>query len=111
MANSVAYDNNTIKVGDTISIDYKFKDGEKERTQAFRGIIVKIAGKTPETRLITVRKISKIGIGVERLIPLASPNIVSLKLIRTGSNQKAKLYFIRDLTEAEVRNKLYRAKK
>ncbi len=111
MANSVEYEKNTIKVGDTVSVDYRFKDGEKERTQVFRGIIVKITGKTPETRLVTIRKISKIGVGVERIIPLASPNIVSLKLIRKGSNQKAKLYYIRDLTEAEVRNKLYSTKK
>ena len=80
MANSFMFDKSVLKVGDTISLEYKIKDGEKERTQLFKGILLMVKGNTPQTRAITIRKISKIGIGVERIIPLASPNIVSLKI-------------------------------
>lgn len=111
MANSFVLNNTEMKIGDTVSLEYKFKDGDKERTQLFKGILVQVKGKTPETRIITVRKISKIGVGVERIIPLSSPNIVSLTLDKKSTFEKAKLYFIRDLSESETRNKLYNAKK
>lgn len=111
MANSFELNKTEMKIGDTISLEYKFKDGEKERTQLFKGILVQVKGKTPETRIITIRKISKIGVGVERIIPLSSPNIVSLTLDKKSTYSKAKLYFIRDLSESETRNKLYNAKK
>lgn len=111
MANSFELNKTEMKVGDTVSLEYKFKDGDKERTQLFKGILVQVKGKTPETRVITVRKISKIGVGVERIIPLSSPNIVSLTLDKKSTFSKAKLYFIRDLSESETRNKLYNAKK
>ncbi|MFZ2026706.1 MAG: 50S ribosomal protein L19 [Microgenomates group bacterium] len=111
MANSFELNKTEMKIGDTISLEYKFKDGDKERTQLFKGILVQVKGKTPETRIITLRKISKIGVGVERIIPLSSPNIVSLTLDKKSTYSKAKLYFIRDLSESETRNKLYNAKK
>ncbi len=110
MANSFEFNKKVIKVGDTISLEYKIKDGEKERTQLFKGILLMVKGNTPVTRNITIRKISKIGIGVERIIPLASPNIVSLTVDKRSSYNKAKLFFIRDYTEGETRNKLYSIK-
>ncbi|MFH0772845.1 MAG: 50S ribosomal protein L19 [bacterium] len=111
MANSFEFNKTVVKVGDTISLEYKIKEGEKERTQLFKGILLMVKGNTPMTRNITIRKISKIGIGVERIIPLSSPNIVSLTVDKTSSYNKSKLFFIRDLTEAETRNKLYSVKK
>ncbi|MCX6731002.1 MAG: 50S ribosomal protein L19 [Candidatus Roizmanbacteria bacterium] len=111
MANSFDFNKTMLKVGDTISLEYKIRDGEKERTQLFKGILLMIKGSTPETRNITVRKISKIGIGVERIIPLSSPNIVSLTVDKHSNFSKSKLFFIRDYTEAETRNKLYSIKK
>lgn len=112
MANSFSYNKTILSVGDTVSLEYKFKEGDKERTQLFKGILLMVKGNTPETRLITIRKVSsKTGIGIERIIPVSSPNIVSLKLDKTSNHTKAKLFFIRDLTEAETRNKLYSLKK
>ena len=111
MANSFELNKTVMKVGDMLSLEYKFKDGEKERTQLFKGILMQIKGNTPQTRLITIRKISKTGIGIERIIPLSSPNIVSLTVDKNSNFSKAKLYFIRDYTEAETRNKLYSVKK
>ncbi len=111
MANSFELNKTVMKVGDMLSLEYKFKDGEKERTQLFKGILMQVKGNTPQTRLITIRKISKTGIGIERIIPLSSPNIVSLTLDKKSNFSKAKLYFVRDYTEAETRNKLYSVKK
>jgi len=111
MANSFEFNKKVIKVGDTISLEYKIKEGDKERTQLFKGILLMVKGSTPITRNITIRKISKIGIGVERIIPLSSPNIVSLTVDKRSSYNKAKLFFIRDYTESETRNKLYSIKK
>ena len=110
MANSLKYGETQYKIGDMIRIDYKIVDGDKERVQVFKGILIKVKGDTLENRMITVRKISNIGIGVERIIPLASPYIVAIKREKTSSNQKAKLYYIRDLSDQELRKKLYRTK-
>ncbi len=112
MANSFVFNKTSLNVGDTVSLEYKIKEGEKERTQLFKGILLMIKGNTPETRLITIRKVSsKTGIGIERIIPVLSPNIVSLTLDKTSNYNKAKLFFVRDLTESETRNKLYSLKK
>jgi len=111
MANSFEFNKTIIKIGDTVSLEYRIKDGEKERTQLFKGIVLMVKGSSAVTRNITIRKISKIGIGVERIIPLSSPNIVSLTLDKKSSYDKSKLFFIRDYTESETRNKLYSIKK
>ncbi|PIS15678.1 50S ribosomal protein L19 [Candidatus Roizmanbacteria bacterium CG09_land_8_20_14_0_10_41_9] len=110
MANSFEYQKQHYAVGDTISISYKIREGDKERQQLFKGIVIKIRGNTPETKMLTVRKVSKSGIGVERIIPLNSPFIAKMHLDRKGKYTKSKLYFIRGLTEAELRNKLYKEK-
>lgn len=110
MANSVTYKTNPLHIGDTVSVTYKFKEGDKERQQIFKGIVINIKGKDEENRMITVRKISKIGIGVERIIPLLSPSLVDIKVMKNSNYTKSKLYFIRDLTEAEVKRKLYSKK-
>ena len=111
MANSFLYKETRYKVGDTVSIDYKLKEGDKERIQIFKGIIVKVRGDSEANRMFTVRRISKTGTGVEKIIPLLSPYIAKMVLVKKSSYQKAKLYFIRNLTEQEVRTKLYQVKK
>ncbi|KKP86794.1 MAG: 50S ribosomal protein L19 [Candidatus Roizmanbacteria bacterium GW2011_GWA2_35_8] len=111
MANSFKYKDIQYKVGDTLSINYRIKEGDKERLQLFKGILVKIKGDSEATRMITVRKMSKSGIGIERIIPLSSPFIASMKLEKKSNYRKAKLYFIRNLSEQELKSKLYRIKK
>lgn len=111
MANSFLYKETKYKIGDTVSIDYKLKEGDKERIQIFKGIITKVRGDSEANRMFTVRKISKVGIGVEKVIPLSSPYIAKMELVKKSSYQKAKLYFIKNLTEQEVRTKLYQVKK
>jgi large subunit ribosomal protein L19 len=111
MSNSFLFKDTRYKIGDTVSIDYKLKEGDKERIQVFKGIIVKVKGDSEANRMFTVRKISKSGTGIEKIIPLQSPYIANMKLTKKSSYQKAKLYFIRKLTEQEVRTKLYHVKK
>jgi large subunit ribosomal protein L19 len=109
MANSINYKETPISIGDTIVIDYKIKEADgKERIQKFEGILLKIKGSEENTRTITVRKMSKSGIGVERIIPLASPFIGDIHLSKKSNFRKARLYFVRELSNKQLRNKLYR---
>ena len=110
MSNSFLLKDTQYKVGDTIEISYKIKEGDKERIQIFKGILLKIRGNSQAERMITVRKVTKSGIGVERVIPISSPYVVSMKLIKKSSYNKAKLYFIRNLSDQEIRTKLYHVK-
>lgn len=109
MANSIVYKDNSISVGDTIKVNYLVKEGEKERQQIFEGILLKIKGNDADNRMITVRKISNIGIGVERIIPLNSPYIKEIKLTKKSKYSKAKLYFLKDLSLQKLKHKLYKS--
>jgi len=111
MANLLTFKDKQFNIGDTISVHYKLKEGDKERVQIFKGILIKVRGSSPETKMFTVRKISKSGIGVERIFPLLSPNVADVVLIKKSSYKKAKAYFIRGLSDRDLRNKLYRSKK
>jgi large subunit ribosomal protein L19 len=110
MANHFIYKDKTYAVGDSVGIKYKFKEGEKERQQLFKGIVIRVKGNDEENKMITIRKVSKSGIGIERIIPLKSPFISSIKLDKKGSYQKSKLYFIRNLSDSQLRHKLYHKK-
>lgn len=107
MANTVSYNEQTYSVGDTIAVDYKIKEGEKFRIQQFAGVLIRVKGSSPETRTITVRKMSKAGIGVERIIPLMSPFIDAISIVKKSSNSRSKIYYVRDLSEKKLRRKLY----
>ncbi len=81
------------RVGDTIKVHYKIKEGSKERIQVFQGIVIqKRGGNISQT--FTVRKISN-GIGVERIFPLHSPNIQKIDVVRFGRVRRAKLFYLR----------------
>jgi len=105
--NSTSYKETKFSVGDTIQINYRIKEDDKERLQLFEGIVLKITGQTPQLKTITVRKMTRSGIGVERIIPLSSPFIQDLKVTRTSNYAKAKLYFLRGLSDQQLRSKLY----
>ncbi len=109
MANSFKYQDKQYQVGDSLTINYKIKEGDKFRIQPFKGILIQVKG-VAENRSITVRKVSKTGIGVERIIPLNSPFISSIIFEKKGNLQKSKAYFIRNLNESAIRHKLYRKK-
>lgn len=107
MANQLIYKNKKFNIGDTISLHYKIKEGDKERIQIVKGILIKVRGNSPETKTFTIRKISKSGIGVERIIPLSSPYIEDILLIKKTSYKRSKAYFIRNLSDKNLRKKLY----
>ena len=79
--------------GDTVRVNVRVREGDKERLQAFEGVcIAKQGGGASET--FTVRKVSS-GIGVERVFPLHSPMLESIKVVRRGRVRRAKLYYLR----------------
>ena len=89
--------------GDTISVAYKIIEGNKERIQVFRGVVIKISGHEDQKRF-TVRKMSGT-VGVERIFPINSPSIESIKLAKYGKVRRAKLYYLRALTGKKARIK------
>ena len=82
------------QAGDTLRVNVKIKEGERERVQAYEGVCIARAGAGIHESF-TVRKIS-FGEGVERLFPLLSPNIESIEVKRRGVVRRAKLYYLRD---------------
>jgi large subunit ribosomal protein L19 len=89
--------------GDTVRVNVRVKEGEKERLQAFEGVcIARKGGGVSET--FTVRKVSN-GVGVERIFPLHSPMIGSLTVVRRGVVRRAKLYYLRDVVGKAARIK------
>lgn len=110
MANSFIYKDDVFKIGDTLSISYKIKEGDKERVQVFKGILIKVRGDTLPNRMFTVRKVTRSGVAVERVIPAQSPYINDIKLVKQSDYRKAKAYFLRGLSEQGIRAKLYRTK-
>ncbi len=89
--------------GDTITIGYRIKEGNKERVQQYRGVVIKINGEGEKKRF-TVRKMSE-GIGVERIFPMDSPFIESIVINKHGKVRRAKLYYLRKLTGKKARIK------
>lgn len=82
------------KVGDTVRVHGKIKEGNRERIQIFEGTVLKIQGGS-NRKTFTVRKISN-GVGVEKTWPMHSPNVEKVELVRAGKVRRAKLYYLRD---------------
>ena len=95
----------TFKAGDTVTVAYKIVEGNKERVQLYRGVVIKIAGHGNKKRF-TVRKMSGT-VGVERIFPMDSPAIDSVEVNKVGKVRRAKLYYLRNLTgkRARIREK------
>lgn len=81
-------------VGDTVRVDVKIREGERERIQAFEGTVIARRG-SGVTETFTVRRVSY-GVGVERVFPLHSPNVADIKIVRYGKVRRSKLYYLRD---------------
>ncbi len=91
------------KAGDTITVNYKIKEGNKERIQQFRGTVILRKG-TKYTGTFTVRKMSG-SFGVERIFPFSSPFIESITINKHGRVRRARIYYIRGLTGKKSRIK------
>ena len=100
------------KAGDTITVTYRIKEGDKERLQKFRGVVIQICGATPFTRTFTIRKVSG-GIGVERIFPYELPSIESIEVNKVGKVRRARIFYLRDLSgkKARIKEKKFVAKK
>lgn len=83
-----------IRIGDTIKVHVKIREGERERIQIFEGTVIARKG-AGISETFTVRRISY-GIGVERVFPIHSPNIAKVETVRRGKVSRAKLYYLRD---------------
>lgn len=92
------------KAGDTVTVTYRIKEGDKERLQKFRGVVLQISGATPFTRTFTVRKVSS-GVGVERIFPYESPFIDSIELNKVGKVRRARIFYLRNLAGKKARIK------
>ena len=95
-----------IKVGNTVRVQVKIREGERERLQAFEGIVIARKG-AGVSETFTVRRVAY-GVGVERVFPVHSPNVETVELIRSGKVRRSKLYYLRDRVgkAAKVKQKL-----
>ena len=95
----------TIKPGWTVRVNQRIKEGEKTRVQAFEGMVIARKHGSEAGGTITVRKVTD-GIGVEKTFPIYLPSIESVKVVRKAKVRRAKLYYLRDKTNKEIRKKL-----
>lgn len=91
------------KAGDTLTVHYKIKEGNKERVQIFRGVVIQRKG-SGATATFTVRKISN-GIGVERIFPVVSPFIDKIEINKVGKVRRARIFYLRNLRGKKARIK------
>lgn len=91
------------KAGDTVSVHYKIREGNKERIQVYQGVVIQ-RNSAGATETFTVRKVSN-GIGVERIFPVNSPNIDKIEVNSYGKVRRAKLFYLRSLTGKAARIK------
>lgn len=89
--------------GDTITVHYKIKEGNKERIQDYRGVVMQVKG-TGVTKTFTVRKMSG-NIGVERIFPVSSPFIDGIEVNKKGSVRRKRIFYLRSLTGKKARIK------
>jgi len=95
------------RIGDSVCVHVNIKEGAKERIQNYTGVVIARNG-SGVTETITVRRVA-FGIGVERVFPLQSPNMVEIEVVRLGKVRRAKLYYLRDLKGKKARIKERRA--
>lgn len=91
------------KVGDTVRVNFRIVEGDKERVQPFEGVVIRFSG-AMHRKTFTVRKVSG-GVAVERIFPLYSPRLESVEVIRKGKVRRAKLYYLRSLYGRNARIK------
>lgn len=97
--------------GDTITVQYKIKEGDKERLQSFTGVVLQRRG-TGATETFTIRKVSS-NIGVERVFPVTSPFLESILVNKRGAVRRSRIYYFRELRgkKAKIKERRYISKK
>jgi large subunit ribosomal protein L19 len=92
-----------IHIGDTVKVSVKIVEGGKERIQAYEGVVIRMKG-AGISKTVTVRKVFR-GVGVERIFPVHSPMLESIKVMRSGVVRRSKLYYLRGLRDKATRIK------
>ena len=92
--NSIKAETPEFSIGDTVRVSVNIREGQRERIQMFEGTVIAKKG-SGISETFTVRRISY-GVGIERVFPLHSPNVVDVKVVRSGKVRRAKLYYLRD---------------
>ncbi len=93
----------SFKSGDTITIYYEIKEGQKTRTQFFKGVVIQIKG-TGKTKTFTVRKMSGT-VGIERIFPINLPSIKKIELNKKGKVRRSRIYYFKELRGKKARIK------
>ncbi|MGQ8337910.1 50S ribosomal protein L19 [Sunxiuqinia sp. A32] len=103
--NAFEVENNlpAFSAGDTITVHYKIREGNKERIQDYRGVVIQVKG-TGVNKMFTVRKMSG-NIGVERIFPMSSPFIEGVDINKKGSVRRARIFYLRERTGKKARIK------
>lgn len=97
-----------LRSGYTVRVHQKIREGDKERLQAFEGVVIKIGSGPGVSKTFTVRKVVD-GVGVEKIFPLLSPNIAKIDIVKKSRVRRAKLYYLRGKLGEKF--KLYEEKK
>ena len=97
-----------LHVGDTVRVLHRIVEGDRERSQPFQGVVMRMKG-SGATQRFTVRRIAAHGVGVERTFVINSPRLEDVKVIRHGKVRRAQLYYLRGLTgkKARLRERRY----
>ncbi|MCK4635304.1 MAG: 50S ribosomal protein L19 [Candidatus Moranbacteria bacterium] len=93
-----------IRAGDVVKIHRKIKEGDKERIQIFEGMVIAVKGGQSSSQMITVRKVSN-GNGVEIIVPVISPSIEKIEMVKRAKVRRSKLYYIREKAAKALRFK------
>ncbi len=89
------------RTGDTVKVSVRIKEGEKQRTQVFQGVVLK-RHRGGQSATFTVRKVSN-GVGVERVFLIESPNVQKIEIVSRGFVRRSRLYYLRDLSGKKAR--------
>ena len=92
------------RTGYTVKVHQRIREGGKERVQIFEGLVIARKGGTGANATFTVRKITS-GVGVERIYPVHSPNIVKLEVVKSPEIKKAKIYYVRSRQDSQPRTR------
>lgn len=105
---STTLESPVFKAGDTITVEYLIREGEKTRPQRFQGVVLQRSG-SGATETFTIRKISG-GIGVERIFSMSNPNLTKITVNKSGVVRRARIFYLRNLTGKKARIKEARRK-
>lgn len=95
MGQHIAYQDQSISIGDTVRVHQEIAEGDKKRIQIFEGIVIAVKNRE-SGKSITVRKIGANSIGVEKILPLMMPSLKKIEVKRKGDVRRSKLYYLRD---------------